>query len=90
MTFMGAFVGLTSAWIAWALATPGDFFASGSSWLLITLVAAAIGGARVTSRIRSSVGVVGLAAITLCCVAFWIAAPDGWWASEPPPATSVD
>jgi hypothetical protein len=90
MTVMGAFVGLSSTWIACGVATPGDFFASGSSWLIITLGVAAIGIARVASRIRSTVGVMGLTTITLCCAIFWMAAPDGWWASEPPHGSSVD
>ena len=86
MAAMGAFLGFTAAWFAWAIATPGDFFASGSPWLSLTLGAAAVSGGTVDWRVRSKAGVIGFIAITLCCAAFWIAAPDGWWASPPPTA----
>lgn len=82
---LGAFSGVTLCWIAWGLMTPGDFFANGAIVLLgITLIGAAALGGYLASRIRSRALRVVLLALSSLCVAFWIVAKSGWWASPPP------
>lgn len=87
LALTGTFIGITVAWIAWGLFTPGDFFAFGNPWLVITLGIAAISTARLSMRVRSRGGWVALAAVALCCAVFWGVVKDGWWASSPPPTT---
>lgn len=73
----------TAAWVVWGFATPGDYFANGSSLLLPTLVLATavglIAGFRASGRVRT---VFLVAAVVSAC--FWIFIPAGWWATPPP------
>jgi hypothetical protein len=83
---MGAFAGATLGWVAWGILTPGDFFANGSPFVGVTVLAlAGIGGYAVFAR--SSRGArITAATCTVACATFWLAAPDGWWANPPPPS----
>ena len=89
LALTGAFVGVTSAWILWGLLSPGDFFASGTPWLVVTLGVAAISVGTMAVRVRSKFGLRALVAITICCAAFWGLARNGWWASSPPPTMTA-
>jgi NAD/NADP transhydrogenase beta subunit len=82
---MGAFIGVTGTWVLWALATPGDFLASGSPLLMVSLVVAALIGARIAYRVRSTRGLVAVLALTIGCAVFWVIGDSGWWAAGPPP-----
>lgn len=85
--------GLTAGsvtWIVWGLSTSGDHFAGGSPVVWLTLSAAGIGGALAAagSRSRRTAAFVLLSAAIVS--AFWIVAPDGWWASSPPARPSAE
>jgi hypothetical protein len=71
------------AYAAWGIATPGDYFANGSSLVdLSVIAAAAVGllvGRAVTGRLRIVVLAIGVASLSL-----WIALPAGWWVKSPP------
>jgi hypothetical protein len=77
-----AFCMMTLCWIGWALATPGDFFANGSSWMLPSEIGAgivglvlgwwAIGLWRFIAAVCSAAGIL-----------YWVLIPTGWWAHPP-------
>jgi len=86
---VGAFDGFTLCWIAWGLASRGDYFAQGSPLVWATLAAAAGGGAWLGLRGRSMLPRVALALAALAFALFWLAVPDGWWAVPPPPKAAA-
>jgi hypothetical protein len=80
----GALTAASLTWLIWALTTPGDYFAGGNPALWFTLVAAALGGGYVATRLRSRWGAAAVLFAAAFCILFWVVAPDGWWASPPP------
>lgn len=79
-----ALTACTVAWIAWGLATPGDYFANGNPLSYVSVVLAGALGLFAGYRRRSPRyrGIVLAAA--LFALLFWLTAPDGWWAHGPP------
>lgn len=84
MAAVGAFDAVTLCWIVWGLLTPGDFFAHGNPFVLVTLPAALIAGAWLGSKARTRARRISLSAVGILCAVFWLFAPNGWWASGPP------
>jgi hypothetical protein len=84
-TALGAFAGLTLAWLLSGLLTGGDFFAGGSP-LPFALAAAggAVGGWAGWKARRRTIRV-ALAAAAVAALLFWVAVPSGWWAVPLPP-----
>ena len=76
---LGAAALFTGVWIAWGLATPGDYFGNGSAFVKPTLaLGAAVGfiaGFVAVGRWRFVV--YSAAAVS---ASFWVLAPSGWWA----------
>lgn len=83
LSVMGAFVGATLCWILWCVFETGDFAGGSVSPLVIAAAGALIYGV-LGLKTRSRTGSIVLATVTVLCVVFWIAAPDGWWAIRPP------
>jgi hypothetical protein len=77
-----AFVLATAAWVGWALATPGDYFANGSSWLFPSIGVACLVGlaAGFPARGLARLLIVLLSVASLC---YWIFVPSGWWSHGP-------
>jgi hypothetical protein len=75
----------TVAWIAWGLATPGDYFANGSPFAMPTLALAIVlglvAGFLLAARYR-----IAVALALLLCLGFWFVAPSDWWVTPPPRA----
>ena len=80
----GAFVGVTLAWILFGLFTPGDFFAGGRVIVGPVVLGAGGLGSWLGARAGSTAPRVTIVVLALLCILFWVAAPDGWWASRPP------
>lgn len=74
----------TAVWGCWALFTPGDYFANGSTMVLPSLLLSVLAGAIVGWRTRSKKVRALLAAACVLAVAYIILLPDGWWAHPPP------
>lgn len=79
----GAFAAVTTTWVAWAFATPGDSFANGSRMLLPSLAAASVIGGAAGWRLASRLPRVLLLAF-VASIGYWTIAPSGWWAHGPP------
>lgn len=84
MAALGAFDAATLCWIVWSVLTPGDFFASDSPLMFVTLPAALITGAWLGTKAHTRARRIGLSAIGVLCAVFWIFAPRGWSVSPPP------
>jgi hypothetical protein len=82
---LGAFVGITLGWVAWALAAPGDFLDMTEPVHAVTTLAAGALGGFGGYRARSRAWRVALVVVAALGGLYWIAAPRGWWASPPPP-----
>jgi hypothetical protein len=80
---MGAFIGATLCWILWCVFEAGDFAGGSAAPFAIAAPGALICGV-LGLKTRSKLGGIVLATVTISCVVFWIAAPDGWWAIRPP------
>lgn len=80
---LGAFAAVTAAWIAWALATPGDYFGNGSALVIPSFGGAVVLGSAfgffARARFRKVLVVAG--ALGLC---YWAFAPSDWWVHPPP------
>ena len=83
----GAFCLFTGAWVAWGWFTPGDFFANGSDFLEVSLVAAAGLGLLLGRKLPQRLQAILLVA-SLFALGFWLFVPTGWWAHELPGAVS--
>lgn len=83
---LGLFVFSTINWLLWGLATPGDYFANGSSLLMVSAFLVGAFGVYVGARIRSKRQRILMMVGTLACLLFWGLARSGWWAHPPPPA----
>ena len=83
----GAFSGFTLCWVGWGRATPGDFFANGSSLLAPTLVGSLLVGGTLGAFGYRRKGAIVVALLAATALMFWVFVPDGWWAHplRPPP-----
>jgi hypothetical protein len=82
----GGCVAATACWMVWGLATPGDYFASGSPWLWFSLLASGATGGYAAFKARSKRFRVALLLLGLACAIFWLAVRNGWWVKSPPSA----
>jgi hypothetical protein len=77
---------VTVTWIAIGLSNTGDAFPQGRAAAMMPLLlvlpplAAWAGWKQASMRL-----VAVLAILSVLAAAFWIAVPNGWWASGPPP-----
>jgi hypothetical protein len=83
---MGLFVFSTLNWLVWGLATPGDYFANGSTLLMVTSLLLGGLGVFVGARLRGRKWKILMLVGTVTCLLFWGLASNGWWAHPPPPA----
>jgi hypothetical protein len=81
---MGAFSGATLGWVAWGILTPGDSFANSHPFVEVSVLALAVVGGYAAFKRSSRRVRIAAAMSTAACAAFWLAAPDGWWAKPPP------
>lgn len=82
---LGTLSAVTLTWIAWAVATPGDYFANGSALLFPSLGVAAVGGAlggRALARRHPTL----LLVAAMLSIGYWAIAPSDWWSRPPPGA----
>jgi len=77
-----AFCLMTLCWIGWAFATPGDFFANGSSWLLPSEIGAGIVGLVLGWWTLGRWRFIA-AACSAAGILYWVLVPTGWWAHPP-------
>jgi hypothetical protein len=84
----GLLVFSTINWLLWGLATPGDYFANGSTWLIGSSFLFGAFGLFVGARIRQRKGKTLLLVCAAACLLFWGLARNGWWAHPPPSGKS--
>ena len=77
--FVGAISLVTICTFAWAVETPGDFFANGSAALMPSLLISALGGLTIGWFARPRLRV-AILILTGASVAYWFCVPTGWWA----------
>ena len=82
--FLGAFAGSTGGWIVSALFVPGDSFDWSPGAIACVGCAGLLGAyAGFQVRARWQYGLMGV--LVALSAVFWVLAPSGWWASQPPP-----
>jgi hypothetical protein len=79
MGILLAFVLVTAAWVGWALATPGDYFANGSSWLFPSVGAACLVGLAAGWAAARGLARLLIVLLSLASLCYWVFAPSGWW-----------
>ena len=82
---LAAFAGLTAGSIVSALLVPGDFFDLFQPGVIVCVGVGSLLGAYAGFHVRARWQEVLIAVMVGLSILYWVAAPNGWWATRPPP-----